>query len=163
MVNGMVMRTERGFTMLAVLAAMAFLAMSVQSVMWIVSTQTQRDKELELLRVGSEIRDAIGRYVQSSPGTVKTWPPSLEALLEDKRLVTVRRHLRRVYPDPLNRKGTWGIVRAPDGGVAGVYSLSEGEPVRTGGVELAMFGVSAASSYSAWQFVYVPPLTEGAR
>lgn len=148
---------QQGFTMLAVLAALLLLALSLQGVMWVVSTQAQRERELELLRVGSAIRDAIGRYVESSPGVVKQWPPSLEALLDDRRSVVLRRHLRRLYADPIQRSGEWGLVRAPDGGVAGVYSLSQDRSIRTSGVDLAVYGVEPAARYVDWRFVYVPP------
>lgn len=147
--------------MLAVLAALFFLGLSLQGVMWVVSTQTQRERELELLRVGVEIREGIGRYVEASPGAAKSWPPSLEALLDDKRMVARTRHLRRVYADPMNRKGEWGIVSAPGGGVAGVYSQSSLAPIRTGGMDLALFGVAPSGSYSGWQFVYQPAPNEG--
>jgi type II secretory pathway pseudopilin PulG len=148
---------QQGFTMLAVLAALVLLALSLQGVMWVVSTQAQRERELELLRVGAAIRDAIGRYVESSPGVVKQWPPSLEALLDDRRSVVLRRHLRRLYADPIQRSGEWGLVRAPDGGVAGVYSLSHAPSIRTSGVDLAVYGVEPAARYVDWRFVYVPP------
>lgn len=155
-------KASSGFTMLAVLAALTLLALSLQGVMWVVSTQTQREREWELLQVGVEIRAAIGRYVESSPGVAQQWPPSLEALLDDRRSVSLRRHLRRLYPDPLTRSTDWGIVRAPDGGVAGVFSRSDAAPVRNGGMDLAMFGVEPAAHYSQWRFVYVPPAREGA-
>lgn len=156
-------RPEAGFTLLAVLAALLLLSLSLQGLMWVVSTQTQRDREMELLRIGTEIREAIGRYVESSPGEVRTWPPTLEALLDDRRSVALRRHLRRLYRDPVNRGGEWEVVRAPDGGVAGVHSLSNAQPIRTGGLELAQFGVEPASRYSGWVFVYTPPPPHGAR
>ncbi len=148
--------------MLAVLAALTLLALSLQGVMWIVSTQTQREREWELLTVGAEIRAAIGRYVQATPGTTPQWPPSLEALLDDKRSVTLRRHLRKIYTDPLTRSTEWGIVQAPDGGVAGVYSKSSTTPIRSGGQELALFGVGSAARYSEWWFVYRAPPPPGA-
>lgn len=158
-------RRQEGFTMLAVLAALMLLALSLQGMMWVLATQAQRDRELALMRAGAAIRDAIGRYVESSPGSVKQWPGDLQALLDDQRSVAFRRHLRRIYPDPMNRSGSWGIVPAPDGGIAGVHSLSQERPIRTGGIELDVHGLRPADRYSDWLFVYVPPedRTEGAR
>lgn len=142
--------------MMAVLLALFLLAVSLQGIMWVHSTQARRERERELLMVGSEIRKAIGSYVESSSGTQRTWPPTLEALLDDRRSVVLRRHLRRVYADPITGRAEWGVVRAPDGGIAGVFSLSEDAPVRTGGRELARYGVEPAARYSAWLFVYQP-------
>ena len=143
--------------MLAVLAGLVLLALSLQGVMWVLATQSQRERELELMRAGAAIRDAIGRYVASSPGAVQQWPPDLHALLDDQRSVAFRRHLRRIYPDPMNRSGEWGLVPAPDGGIAGVHSLSQDRPIRTGGIELDVHGLQAADRYSDWRFVYLPP------
>lgn len=143
--------------MLAILAALTLLALSLQGVMWVLSTQALRDRELALMRSGAAIRDAIGRYVESSPGSVKQWPRNLEALLDDQRSVVFRRHLRRIYPDPMNPTGEWGIVRSPDGGVAGVHSLSPERPIRSGGIDLDVYGLQPANRYADWQFVYVPP------
>lgn len=147
---------QQGFTLLAVLAALLMLALSLQGVMWVLSTQAQRERELQLMRSGAAIRDAIERYVRASPGVVKRWPRSLEDLLNDQRSVFLRRHLRTVYPDPMGGGQSWGMVSAPDGGIAGVYSQSEGVPIRTGGIELAYFGLEPSSRYSQWRFVYLP-------
>lgn len=147
---------ERGFTLFAVLAAMLLVGLASQGVMTVVSQQSQRDREAELLRIGTEYVHAIGAYYESSPGTVKVWPPSLDALTDDRRFVTLRRHLRRVYPDPITRTNEWGIVPAVGGGVAGVYSKSERQPIREAGGALAELGIGAAQRYSDWKFVYVP-------
>lgn len=149
-------RSEQGFTLVAVLAAMLLLALAAQQVMFVVSQQAQREREAELLRVGGEIIRAIGIYHERSPGTVKDWPPSLQALTDDRRFVSLQRPLRRVYPDPITRSDDWGIVSAPGGGIAGVYSKSEMAPIRTAGAELTELGLGAAQRYSDWKFVYTP-------
>lgn len=148
--------TEGGFTLVAALAAMFLLALATQQVVSVVSQQTQREREAELLRIGAELVQAIGAYHEQSPGTVKEWPPSLEALTDDRRFVTLQRHLRRVYPDPITRSDDWGIVPAPGGGVAGVYSKSDAEPVRSAGAELAELGLGPAQRYSDWKLLYRP-------
>ncbi len=149
-------RRQGGFTFVAVLAALFLLALASQKVMTVVSQQAQREREAELLRIGAAYRAAIGAYHDRSPGSLKRWPPSLEALLDDRRFVTLQRHLRRLYPDPITRSQAWGLVFAPDGGIAGVYSLSEDRPIRTGGADAALLGLGAASRYSDWKFVHRP-------
>lgn len=148
----------RGFTLVAVLAAMFFLALGTQKVMVVVSQQAQRDREAELLHTGAAFARAIGDYYESSPGSVKRWPRSLNDLTDDARFVGIRRHIRQVYPDPIARSLDWGVVTASDGGIQGVYSRSEAAPIRSGGVELMGLSLSAARRYSDWQFVYQPPL-----
>lgn len=147
---------QHGFTLLAVLAALFLLALASQKVMSVVSQQAQREREAELLRIGAAYRAAIGAYHDQSPGSVKRWPPSLEALLDDRRFVTLQRHLRRLYLDPVTRANIWGLVPAPDGGIAGVYSLSGDRPIRSGGPDLARLGLAEASRYSDWKFVHRP-------
>ena len=154
-------RAEHGFTLLAVLLAMFLLALATQQVMSVVSQQAQREREAELLRIGAEIVRAIGIYHERSPGSIKDWPPSLEALTDDRRFVSLQRPLRRVYADPITRSHEWGLVPAPGGGIAGVYSKSETTPIRTAGAELTELGLGPVQRYSDWKFVYTPQLADG--
>jgi type II secretory pathway pseudopilin PulG len=102
--------SDRGFTYAAVLVAMLVLALATQGVMTFVSQQVQRERESDLLRIGQTYAAAIGAFYEASPGNVKSWPKSLEDLIEDKRFVSVRRHLREVYPDPITRSSNWGLT-----------------------------------------------------
>ncbi|NIM43000.1 MAG: type II secretion system protein [Hydrogenophaga sp.] len=149
--------------MLFALLMMFLLALATQRVMAVVSQQAQREREAELLRVGSAIAAAIGRYHEGTPGTVKRWPSSLEDLLDDRRMIGLRRHLREVYADPITRQPRWGLVAAPDGGIAGVYSLGGGVPITSGSLEAVRWGFAGATSYQQWRFVYVPTLPQAAR
>lgn len=149
-------RAQRGFTFLAVLAAMLILALGTQGVMHYVSTQAQREREQDLLRVGQAYMQAIGAYYELTPGRIKQWPRSLEELLEDRRLVTIKRHLRETYPDPITRSHNWGLVTASDGGITGVYSRSEAKPLRTAAIEIGNLTIPPAGRYADWQFVYTP-------
>jgi len=152
---------EQGFTLVAVLAALFLLALATQQVMFVVSQQAQREREAELLRIGAEIVRAIGIYHERSPGAIKDWPPSLEALSDDRRFVTLQRPLRRVYADPITRSHDWGLVPAPGGGIAGVYSKSEMTPIRMTSTELTELGLGPAQRYSDWKFVYTPRVADG--
>jgi type II secretory pathway pseudopilin PulG len=146
----------RGFTLIAVLAAMFLLALATQQVMNVVSQQAQREREAELLRIGAAYVRAIGVYYETSPGTVKRWPRALEELTDDKRFVNIRRYLREAYADPVTRSRDWGLIQAPDGGIAGVFSLSDAQPIRSGAMDLGVVVLPAASRYADWQFEYVP-------
>jgi type II secretory pathway pseudopilin PulG len=146
-----------GFTYLFVLLLVALLAgvLAAAGTRW--GTIDQRTREAELLRAGSTIRDAIGAYYQSTPGTVKRFPPSLDSLLLDSRYLGIRRHLRKIPYDPFSRDKSWGLVSAPDGGLMGVYSQSEKVPFKTENFAVADSTFSGASHYSDWHFVYAPP------
>jgi type II secretory pathway pseudopilin PulG len=146
---------ERGFTYLAVLLALGFTgaALAASAELW--SHAAQREKERELLFRGNQYRQAIASYYERSPGT-KRYPENLEALLEDKRTPYVQRHLRRPYPDPITGSRTWGMVAAPQGGIMGVYSMSEDKPIKSGGFTARDAAFEAAAQYNQWQFTYVP-------
>jgi type II secretory pathway pseudopilin PulG len=118
-------------------------------------TSAKREKEAELLFIGNQYRRAIERYYESTPGGVTRYPRTLEELLADPRQPSLRRHLRRLYPDPFGNK-EWGLVKAPDGGISGVYSLSEEPPLKTGNFRLPDAGFESAKRYSDWKFVYSP-------
>jgi type II secretory pathway pseudopilin PulG len=147
---------EGGFTYLSLLFFVAVLGvgLAATAVSW--HTARQREKERELLHVGSEFRDAIGLYYHRSPGAVKEYPRDLADLLNDKRYPTLQRYLRRIYRDPVTGGAEWGLVLAPGGGVMGVYSLSKDVPIRK--IDFAEIEKSFvnAASYADWKFVYEP-------
>ncbi len=151
--------TQGGFTYLLVLLLLAAfgLLLATAGTRW--STSEQRAKEAVLLRVGSDVRRAIGAYYESSPGSVKQFPPNLAALLLDARFVGVRRYLRKIPDDPMSRKPDWALISAPDGGVTGIHSQSDKTPLKTGNFSPPDVSFSSAAKYSDWQFVFAPPPT----
>ncbi|OGB31669.1 MAG: hypothetical protein A3F78_11920 [Burkholderiales bacterium RIFCSPLOWO2_12_FULL_61_40] len=150
------LHAQRGFTYIAVLVAMLMLSLATQGVMTYVSQQAQREREAALLRIGHLYVQAIGAYFEATPGSVKRWPRSLEDLLEDRRLVSIQRHIREVYPDPFTRLPDWEPIAGAGGGISGVRSRSEAAPLRTGLVEFDGLTLGPAGRYADWQFVYQP-------
>lgn len=148
---------QDGFTLLALLAGMVVLALATQAVMFNLSQQAQREREEELLRIGRAYVTAIRDYYEQSPGVVKRWPPTLADLQDDRRFVGMRRHMREAYADPVARSTDWGLVRGEDGGIQGVYSLSERATIRTTAIDLGVVTVGPAERYADWRFVYQPP------
>ena len=69
------------------------------------ATSVRRDKERELIFIGHEFRTAIGRYYNSRAGGQAVYPLTLDELLKDPRFPSPRRHLRRLYVDPVTGKG----------------------------------------------------------
>lgn len=149
---------QRGFTYLAVLFMIALMGVMLASVATMWHTARQREKERELLFIGSQFRLAVERYYEKSPGAQKQYPARLEDLLKDSRFVTPQRHLRRVYRDPMTGGSEWGLVKAPQGGIMGIYSLSQGAPLKTGNFHPADKGLEGKQKYAEWVFFYMPRL-----
>lgn len=151
------MRAQRGFTFALLAAAIAIIGIGLAMAGQTYSEAQRRVREQELLRVGAAFIQAIESYYESSPGTEKVYPRRLEDLLQDNRFAGTKRHLRRIYVDPITRDRSWGIERTPTGGIAGVFSLSDRAPLLTQDVLVAGQVLRAGSKYSDMKFVYRPP------
>jgi type II secretory pathway pseudopilin PulG len=147
---------QRGFTYLGLLFFLAIAGLALASVGVVWHTANRQEKERELLFVGGQFRSAILQYHASSPGA-RRYPAQLEELLQDNRYPNVRRYLRRMYRDPLTGNAEWGLVKAPDGGILGVYSLAPGRPLKSAGFSAGEAGFEDAESYADWRFVAVVP------
>lgn len=112
----------RGFTYLWLMIVVLVIAIGLAAIgeQWSMSADQQRREELAW--VGEQYVRAIESYHESAPDGVKRYPPSLEELLHDSRFAGMKRHLRRVYVNPVNLEIGWEWIRAPDGGLAGVVS-----------------------------------------
>jgi type II secretory pathway pseudopilin PulG len=144
---------QGGFTFVTLLVTVALLGIGLAALGPFWSAQAQRDNERELLRVGALYAQAIAAYRDSAPGSLKRYPPDLASLLVDTRFVGVRRHLRKLYADPLEPARPWGLVMAADGGVRGVYSLDERMPFANVARDLIVTSLPAAQHYADWKFI----------
>jgi type II secretory pathway pseudopilin PulG len=147
---------QQGFTYLSLLFFVAVLGsgLAATAVSW--RHAQQREKERELLFVGEEFREAIALYYHRSPGVIKEFPRDLNDLVRDPRYPNTQRYLRRIYRDPMRNEPSWGTVLSPGGGIMGVYSLSQDEPLKKQGFKEIQSGLDKAGSYSDWRFVYTP-------
>lgn len=145
---------QGGFTYLWVLFLVALLGVGLSLAIDIGITATQRDKEKELLAIGRQFRMAIARYYEVQlPGGRKSYPVTLDDLLLDKRVPGTRRHLRKVFVDPMTGKAEWGLVKV-GGMVVGVYSLSGQSPIKQDGFEADDAFFKGKGRYSDWKFTY---------
>ncbi len=112
----------------------------------------RRAQERELMRLGVIYARALAEFRDDSPGSLKTYPRSLNELTLDSRFLGTRRHLRQLYPDPLDPARPWGVVRDKDGGIVGIFSQSEDEPVASGPLALGPVALLPARRYSDWKF-----------
>jgi type II secretory pathway pseudopilin PulG len=148
---------SRGFTYVIVLLLVALLSLglSITGPRW--ADAAQREREDELVRIGTLYAQAITRYREASPGSLKQYPASLDNLLLDNRFVGTRRHLRRLYTDPLVPGRPLGIVRGADGSVRGVFSTSEAQPLRRTPLQIdGLAEMPPAAQYNQWVFMAKP-------
>lgn len=144
----------RGFTYLTALFLVALMGLALAATGEVWQISAQREKEIELLFVGKQYRKAIELYVKSSLGVAR-YPRQLEDLLKDPRKPETQRYLRRLYADPVTGKNEWGLVRAADGGIAGVFSLSEDTPLKVSGFRPEDAVLAGRTKYMDWKFEYI--------
>ena len=157
MANGQVHLTHQrvysGVVLLALLIAPALGGIALMASADVESVARQRAREQELLFIGDQYRKAILRYYMGAPaGMRRTLPAKLEDLLEDDRFPKPVHHLRRLYPDPITGSPEWGLLRAADR-IAGVYSLSEKQPLKQAGFEPTYQQFSGKAAYREWLFL----------
>lgn len=150
------LQSSRGFTYLGLLFILVLMSMSLALAGTLWSFVQKRECERELLFIGQQFRQAIANYYERTPGSVKRYPNNLQDLLEDKRYLSTQRYLRKIYMDPVTSSQDWGVVRAPDGGIMGVFSRAEQQPLKVDGFRFQNQAFERAASYKEWVFVYRP-------
>src|SRR3954467_5106936 len=153
---------RQGFTYLGLLFAIAFagVGLALAGVVW--HTAAKRAKEEQLLFAGGAIRDAIVDYYRRSPGGMREYPRTLQDLTEDRRYITMERHLRKIYADPITGKREWGLIRNADGHIVGVHSPSRAAPLKQENFRDAFASFAQAEHYSDWRFIAADEQTTAA-
>lgn len=153
---------QRGYTYLVVLILLGIIALGSALTLEVADTSARREAEAELLAIGKEFERAFASYYRQNAGGPSRYPARLEDLTRDPRVPGIRRHLRRLYVDPITGK-PWGTVPAPGGGIMAVYSTATEQPLREDIGPLALAPLNAASgvpgragSYADWRFGYAP-------
>ncbi len=141
-----------GFGLLGLLILIAILGIVGASGAQVGALLQRRAAEQELLFVGMEFQRGLASYAAASPAGTPRTPKALEDLLRDPRQPGVRRHLRRIYVDPVTGAARWGLVRGPDGGIVAVHSLSGAAPIKQAGFAPAMQHLAERGKYSEWVF-----------
>jgi type II secretory pathway pseudopilin PulG len=142
---------QRGFTYLGLLMAVVVMGLMLTLVSRVWRTTEQRERETQLLYIGHAYRMAISSYVALG----HQYPPTLESLLKDERFPVPKRHLRRLYADPMTGQADWSLIMTPSGqGIMGVASSSQGVPIKRDGFDAIDEALKDADCYCAWKFVY---------
>ena len=94
------------------MAMMVLFAMALLAVAPSVHLEVQREKELESIRRGEEIAEAIKLYINHHRGT--KLPESIDDLLEGLPQGTKKRMILResAATDPLSQDGKWRLIKA---------------------------------------------------
>ena len=102
-------KSESGMSLLAVMAAMTLFAIALLAVAPSVQLAVQREKELEAIRRGEEVAEAIRQYVIFYQGKL---PQSIDDLLEGLPQGTKKRQILRASAavDPLSEDGKWRLI-----------------------------------------------------
>jgi type II secretory pathway pseudopilin PulG len=146
---------SKGFTYLGLLFALALAGVGLAAAGAVWHTAGKRAKEEQLLFAGDAISNAIARYYRRTPDGVREFPRTLQDLVEDRRYITVERHLRKIYADPITGKSTWGLIKSADGRIVGVYSPSRETPLKQDNFRDAFAAFAHAEHYSEWRFTAV--------
>ncbi len=153
---------ERGFGyvfLLVVVAALGYVsAYSISRG----DTYSRRQAEQELLFIGREFEAALYSYSGMQAPAVganlpigvigATGPEQLSDLVRDPRSASIRRHIRKLYPDPITGKSEWGLVRNDVGRIVGIHSLSSATPLKTNDFDAAHAHFEEADTYGGWVF-----------
>lgn len=146
--------SERGMTLLAVMGIMAVFAIGLLAVAPSVQQEVQREKELEAIRRGEEIAEAIRQYVEFYRGA--KLPNSMNDLLEGLPQGTKQRQILRASAaiDPLTEDGKWRLVK-PD-----VSSLG-GFAKRVQDYNGGLLPSNPSQTFDRWALVLVNSINTG--
>jgi type II secretory pathway pseudopilin PulG len=100
---------QKGATLVALLAIMTIMAITMLAVAPSIVQEVQREKELESIARGEEVAEAIKMYFL----TLRKLPNSMDDLLEGIPQGTKKRQILRqsASVDPLSEDGKWRLVK----------------------------------------------------
>ena len=147
-------RINCGFTYVGLLILIAIMGVMLATIGTFWHTTQQRAKEKQLLSIGNQFSRAITAYYLNSPGGAHQFPRKLEDLVQDKRFPTTTRYLRKVFADPFTATTNWGLIKGADGGITGVYSLSDIVPIKQDNFPKGNEALAGKKHVSEWQFTY---------
>ena len=143
---------QRGFTYFLLLVLIAIMGIGMAAIGTLSRTERKREKEAQLLFVGDQYRRAIARYSTAAGGLNRRYPMTLTTLLKDEGQLAITRYLRKLYRDPITGGNDWGLIKRADGGIVGVYSKSEEEPLKIANFRKVDQNFESQKMYSDWKF-----------
>lgn len=147
------MNRQAGFTYLGLVILVTVIGMVGALTLKADALLRRAAAEEELLEIGAMFSNALQSYASVTPRGQSAQPSSLQDLLLDPRLPEPRRHLRKIFVDPLTGKAEWGIIYASDNrGVIAVYSLSQAKPLKASNFDSRFSGFDNKERISDWVF-----------
>ncbi|HJU99850.1 MAG TPA: type II secretion system protein [Burkholderiaceae bacterium] len=155
---------QDGFTYLSVIVLVAIIGLVTATTLKVGSVLQRSRAERELLYIGAAFSDALQSYASATPAGQPAQPATLKDLLKDPRFPGTRRHLRKIFVDPITGKAEWGLVRLGEGegkdagkgdgkgGIVAVYSLSDARPVKVGNFPTRFQAFEGRAHLSDWKF-----------
>jgi len=147
---------QGGFTYLGLIILVSVIGMVGAATLKIGALMQRAQAEEELLDTGAAFSAALQSYAQATPKGQPLQPPSLQELLKDPRTPALRRHLRKIFVDPVTGSTEWGVLYRADKvslGVVAVYSLSKARPLKIGNFDARFVGFDAKRHLSDWKFI----------
>ncbi|MES2757481.1 MAG: type II secretion system protein [Pseudomonadota bacterium] len=146
-------RRQHGFTYLGLIVLVTVIGLVGAATLKIDSLMRRAAAEEELLDIGAAFSAALESYAAATPPGQPPQPPSLRELLKDPRTPAVRRHLRKIFVDPVTGSDQWGVVyQAGQVGVVAVHSLSQAPPLKIGNFAARFVGFENKQHLSEWRF-----------
>lgn len=147
-------RPAPGFTYLGLIILLAVLGLVGAAGLKMGTLLQRAAAEEELLEIGAQFSEALRSYAAATPPGQPQQPPSLQDLLKDPRYPNPRRHLRKIFVDPVTGKAEWGVLYVGDKvGVLGVYSLSSARPLKVANFDIRFTGMENRERISDWKFL----------
>ena len=140
---------EGGFTYFGVIIAVLLIGMALAVVGTVARTEMKREREVQLLWVGTQYRTALTQYFSRNGGRL---PQDLKELLSDEASPVPRHFIRKLYPDPMTGEPNWLLLTLPGGGIYGIASSSSAAPLKLKGFRVGDEEFEDATCYRAWQF-----------
>jgi len=146
--------SERGYTLVALIVAIAVMSILMAAAVPIWSHLMKREREKELLFRGNQYVEAIDRFYRK----FGRLPLQIEELQKTK---CIRRH----YPDPMTKDGQWELIRFTGGPRQAGRRLpgsKSAQPLATGSIigvvsksrEKSILIYQGKDHYNQWKFSY---------
>jgi type II secretory pathway pseudopilin PulG len=146
-------RHQAGFTYLGLIILVTLIGLVGAATLKVGVLLQRAAAEEELLAIGAAFSDALQSYAAVTPPGQPQQPPTLQDLLKDPRFPGTRRHLRKLFVDPLTGKAEWGVLYQGDKvGVLAVYSLSEAKPLKIANFDARFQNFENKEHLSEWKF-----------
>ena len=155
--------SERGYTLLALIVAIAVMSILMAAAVPIWSHLMKREREKELLFRGNQYIEAIDRFYRK----FGRLPLQLEELAKTKCI-------RKLYPEPMIKDGKWQLIYFQGGAQQARRRLPGGEsdqPLATGSIigvvskssEKSIMSYQGKNHYNQWKFAYQLAPRQGGR